>query len=96
MVLAALDSIGVSTSSMVAGLSAAVVAVGVALKDSLGNIAGGILLLFSPRFSTGDYIAAGGDEGTVISIELLHTNGSLREPCTFSHDWWPVSIRPFF
>ena len=74
VVLAALDSIGVSTSSMVAGLSSAVLAVGVALKDSLGNIAGGILLLFSPRFSTGDYIAAGGDEGTVISIELLHTN----------------------
>ena len=71
--LAAFDAIGVSTSGVVAAMSASVVAVGVALRDSLSNVAGGVWLLFSPRFSTGDYIAAGGDEGTVISVELLHT-----------------------
>ncbi len=72
--LAALDAIGVSTSGIVAALSAAVVAIGLALKDSLNNIVGGIWLLFSPRFSTGDYIAVDGDEGTVISIDIVHTN----------------------
>ncbi len=73
VILAAFDAVGVSTSGIVAASSAAVVAIGVALKDSLSNVAGGVLLLFSPRFSTGDYISAGGDEGTVISVELLHT-----------------------
>ncbi len=73
VVLAALDSLGVSTSSVVAALSAGALAVGIALKDSLSNVAGGLWLLFSPRFSTGDYIATEGDEGTVVEVELLHT-----------------------
>ena len=73
VILAALDAIGVSTGSIIAATSAAVVAVGVALKDSLSNVAGGLWLLFSPRFQTGDYIHAGGDEGVVTSVELMHT-----------------------
>ncbi len=73
VVISALNAIGVSTSGIVAALSAGAVAVAVALKDSLSNVAGGILLLLSPRFATGDYIAAGGDEGTVLSVDLLHT-----------------------
>ncbi|MGM9601305.1 MAG: mechanosensitive ion channel family protein [Faecousia sp.] len=73
IILAALDAVGVSTGGVIAAMSAGVVAVGVALRDSLSNVAGGVWLLFSPRFSTGDYIAAGGDEGTVISVDLLHT-----------------------
>ncbi|MGN0242570.1 MAG: mechanosensitive ion channel family protein [Lachnospiraceae bacterium] len=73
VILSALTSIGVSTTGLVATLSAATVGIAVALKDSLSNVAGGILLLFSPRFSTGDYIAAGGDEGTVVSVDLMHT-----------------------
>lgn len=73
VVVAGLNSIGVSTSGIVAALSAGAVAVAVALKDSLSNVAGGILLLLSPRFATGDYIAAGGDEGTVLTVDLLHT-----------------------
>lgn len=73
VLLSALNSIGVSTTGIIAALSAATVAIGVALKDSLSNIAGGILLLISPRFRDGDYINASGDEGTVISVDLLHT-----------------------
>lgn len=73
IILSALNSIGVSTSSIVAALSAAVVAVGVALKDSLSNVAGGILLLVSPRFHAGDYIETENDGGTVIKVDLLHT-----------------------
>ena len=74
IILSALNSIGVSTTGIVATLSAAVFAVSVALKDSLSNVAGGILLLLSPRFSTGDYISAGGNEGNVVLIDLLHTD----------------------
>lgn len=78
IILSALSSIGVSTSGIVAALSAAVVAVGVALRDSLNNVAGGILLLISPRFHSGDYIETEKDGGTVISIDLLHT--TVRTP----------------
>lgn len=73
VIISALTAIGVSTTGLVAALSAVAVGVSVALKDSLSNVAGGILLLLSPRFSTGDYISAGGDEGKVISVDLLHT-----------------------
>lgn len=73
VIVSALSAIGVSTTGLIAAFSAVAVGVAMSLKDSLGNIAGGILLLMSPRFSTGDYIAAGGDEGTVTNIDLLHT-----------------------
>ena len=73
VVISALTAIGVSTTGIVASFSAIAVGVSVALKDSLNNVAGGILLLISPRFSTGDYISAGGDEGTVTAVDLLHT-----------------------
>lgn len=73
VILSALSTVGVSTGGLLAALSAGAVAVAVALKDSLGNVAGGILLLVSPRFLSGDYIAAGGDEGTVVRVDLLHT-----------------------
>ncbi|MBQ8507135.1 MAG: mechanosensitive ion channel [Clostridia bacterium] len=73
VVLSALTVVGVSTTGLVAALSAAAVGVSVALKDSLSNVAGGILLLIAPRFVTGDYISAGGDEGTVTNVDLLHT-----------------------
>jgi len=73
VLLSALNSIGVSTTGILAALSAAGLAIAVALKDSLANVAGGILLLLSPRFHTGDYIAAGTDEGTVTNVDLLHT-----------------------
>lgn len=73
LVISALTTIGVSTTGLVAAFSAVAVGVSVALKDSLSNVAGGILLLISPRFSTGDYISVSGDEGTVIGVDLLHT-----------------------
>lgn len=78
VIMSSLSSIGVSTSGVLAALSAAAVGVAVALKDSLSNVAGGILLLISPRFTTGDYIEVLPDSGTVISVDLLHT--TIRTP----------------
>ena len=78
VVLSSLTVLGVSTTGLVAAMSAVAVGVSVALKDSLSNVAGGILLLIAPRFATGDYIAAGGDEGRVLSVDLLHT--TVRTP----------------
>ncbi len=73
LAVSALGSIGISTTGIIAALSAAGLAIAVALKDSLSNVAGGILLLVAPRFSTGDFIEAGGDSGTVVKVDLLHT-----------------------
>lgn len=78
IILSALNSIGISTTGILAAMSAAAVAVAVSLKDSLSNVAGGILLLISPRFATGDYIEADGNGGTVLSVDLLHT--TIRTP----------------
>lgn len=73
IILSALSSIGISTTGILAALSAAAVGIAVALKDSLSNVAGGILLLIAPRFSTGDFIEAGGQSGTVLHVDLIHT-----------------------
>ncbi|MDD4699042.1 MAG: mechanosensitive ion channel family protein [Oscillospiraceae bacterium] len=73
LILSALTTLGISTTGLLAALSASAVAVALALKDSLGNLAGGILILLSRPFSTGDYIDVSGLSGTVISIDMIHT-----------------------
>ena len=73
VLLSALNAMGISTTGLLAALSGAVVAVALALKDSLGSIAGGIIILLTKRFETGDYIEINGDEGTVTQVDLMHT-----------------------
>lgn len=73
IILSALNALNISTTGLLAALSAAAVGVALALKDSLSNIAGGILLLISPRFSTGDFIEENGESGTVVQVDLMHT-----------------------
>ena len=68
-----LNTVGISTTGLLAALSAAAVGIALALKDSLSNIAGGILLLVSPRFATGDFIEVAGEAGTVMQVDLMHT-----------------------
>ena len=78
IVLSALNNLGISTTGLIAAFSAAAVAISLALKDSLGNIASGIIILISRPFSTGDLIDAGGSFGTVARIDMIHT--TLRTP----------------
>ena len=73
VVLSAVSNLGISTTGLVAALSAAAVAISLALKDSLGNIAGGILMMITRPFSTGDFITVDGESGTVVNIDLIHT-----------------------
>lgn len=73
VLLSALTALGISTAGLLAALSGAVVAVALALKDSLGSIAGGIIILLTKRFETGDYIEINGDEGNVEQVDLMHT-----------------------
>lgn len=72
-VLAALAKFGVQTTSFVAVLGAAGLAVGLALQGSLANFAAGVLLLVLRPFKVGDYVEAGGTAGTVKEIQLFTT-----------------------
>lgn len=63
----------VPMTSFIAMLSAAGLAVGLALRDSLSNFAAGILLLVTRPFSVGDFIESSSVSGTVLSIEILYT-----------------------
>jgi small conductance mechanosensitive channel len=68
-----LNVFGVNTASLIAVLGAAGVAVGLALKDTLGNIAAGIILLFLGTYRRGEYIEFGAYSGTVKDINLFTT-----------------------
>ncbi len=73
ILICSLATAGVSTTGLIAGFSAAGAAVALALKDSLSNIAGGIVLLITHPFVTGDYIEIGSYSGTVKEIDILQT-----------------------
>jgi small conductance mechanosensitive channel len=73
VVLAAIDSLGVNVTSLMAILGAAGLAVGLALKDSLSNFASGVMIIIFRPFNIGDYITAGGSSGTVDEIGLFCT-----------------------
>ncbi|WP_426149850.1 mechanosensitive ion channel family protein [Pseudomonas sp. DC3000-4b1] len=65
--------IGIETTSFVAAIGAAGLAVGLALQGSLSNFAGGVLILLFRPFRIGDWIEAQGVSGTVDAIQIFHT-----------------------
>ena len=65
--------LGVGTSSIVALVGSAGLALGLALQGSLSNLAGGVLILLLKPFRIGDYIIALGEEGTVENIDIFYT-----------------------
>lgn len=70
------DQIGIPTTSFLAVLGSAGLAVGMALQGSLSNFAGGVLILFLKPFGVGDYIVEDnkGNQGTVEKIDLFYTH----------------------
>ena len=68
VVMGALDLAGVPTASLLAAMGAAGLALGLALKDSLSNVAAGVLLIATRPFRVGDTIEVGGRIGTVLEI----------------------------
>lgn len=72
-VLVVADSLGISVTSLIALLSVFGLAVSLAVQNSLSNVAGGIQLLTSKPFKTGDYVQAGGIEGTVHEVGVVYT-----------------------
>lgn len=73
VVLAALGQLGVQTTSFIAVLGAAGLAVGLALQGSLANFASGVLMIIFRPFKLGDYIEGGGVAGVVKAIHIFTT-----------------------
>lgn len=73
VVIAALNRLGIDTTSVLAVFAAAGLAVGLALKDSLSNFSAGVMLIFFKPFKLGDFIEAGGTAGVVEEIGIFNT-----------------------
>lgn len=71
--IAALNKLGVETSSFIAVVGAASLAVGLALQGSLANFASGVMLILFQPFKVGDTIDAGGAQGRVEEIHIFST-----------------------
>ena len=73
VIIAALGQIGVETTSFVAIIGAAGLAVGLALQGSLSNFASGVLIIALRPFKAGEYIEAAGTAGVVESVQIFST-----------------------
>ena len=73
VIMAAVNELGVDTTSFIAILGAAGLAIGLALQGILGNVGSGVILILFRPFEVGDTISAGGESGTVESITLFNT-----------------------
>ncbi len=73
IVLATLSNLGINTTSFVAILGAAGLAIGLAFKDTFANIGAGVLIVFFRPFKIGDFIQASGEMGSVEEINLFST-----------------------
>ncbi|GCD76724.1 MAG: mechanosensitive ion channel family protein [Thermaurantimonas sp.] len=71
--IAVVGILGIQTTSFVAVLGAAGLAVGLALQGSLSNLAGGVIILLLKPFKVGEVIDALGFAGTVKEIQIFHT-----------------------
>lgn len=73
LIISVISMIGVQTTSFIAVLGAAGLAVGLALQGSLGNFAGGVLILLLKPFKVGHFIESQGQIGTVKEIQIFHS-----------------------
>ena len=73
LIVTVISQLGVQTSSFVAIIGAAGLAIGLALQGSLANFAGGVLILFLKPFKVNDFIKTQGIEGTVKEIAIFNT-----------------------
>jgi small conductance mechanosensitive channel len=73
VVIAVLNLFGIETTSLVAVVGAAGLAIGLALQGTLSNFAAGVMLLIFRPFKKGDYVVAGGSSGTVSEVGIFVT-----------------------
>jgi small conductance mechanosensitive channel len=73
LLMMVLSQLGINTTSVFALLGAAGLAIGLALKDSLGNFASGVLIILLRPFKVGDFVEIAGQAGSVASVNLFNT-----------------------
>jgi len=96
--LAVLDQFGVETTSIIAMLGAAGLAVGLAMQGTLSNLAAGVMLLFFRPFRVGQFIDAGGVSGSVESVSLFTTHLNTPDNVHIivpNADIWGASIKNY-
>ena len=74
IILAALNSLGVQTTSFIAVIGAAGLAIGLAFQNSLSNFSAGVLMVIFRPFKVGDFVEAGGVAGIVEEIDIFTTH----------------------
>ena len=74
LILIVMNYVGLSTSGIIALLGSAGIAIGLALKESLSNFAGGVVILFIRPFNVGDYIEHENESGKVDKIGIFYTH----------------------
>jgi small conductance mechanosensitive channel len=81
VLVAVLNVFGINTTSIAAMIGAMMLAIGLALRDTLSNVASGIMILMMRPFRTGQFVEIGDVTGTVKAINLFNTvMDFLRNP----------------
>ena len=70
-IIIAITTLGVQTTSLVAMLGAATLAIGLALQGTLGNVAAGVMLMLFRPYKLGDYVDVAGQEGVVDDVNIF-------------------------
>ena len=78
VIMATLGQLGIQTTSFIAIIGAAGLAIALSLQDSLANFASGVMIIFFRWFKVGDFIEAGGTSGIVEEIQIFSTQ--MRTP----------------
>jgi small conductance mechanosensitive channel len=95
VIVAALNQLGVASTSMLAALGAIGLAIGLALQGTLANIAAGIMILWLRPFRVGDYIEAGSAAGSVKDVGLFASHMTTFEGVSLfvpNADLWGTKI----
>jgi len=73
VIIASIDRLGVQTTSLIAIMGAAGLAIGLALQGSLANFAAGVLIVLFRPYRVGDFVEAAGISGVVVQVQILTT-----------------------
>ena len=73
VIICVLSALGLDVTTIVTTLGAAAITVGLALKDSLSNVASGTLIILNKKFKIGDYLETEGLKGIVVKIDMMYT-----------------------
>ena len=73
VIIAAISQIGIQTTSLIAIMGAAALAIGLALQGSLANFAAGVLIVMFRPYRVGDFVEAAGVGGSVVQVQIFST-----------------------